>query len=49
MANITQLVGVLVVHYRHSDLLVFNSAPVWVCAIGILSVVAGLVLHKVRL
>lgn len=48
MSNMFPLVGVLAVHYRHSGSFPSNSIPVWVCAIGILAVVVGLVLHQVR-
>lgn len=42
------LVGVLVVHNRHSGTFPSNSIPVWVCSIGILAIMVGLVLHQVR-
>lgn len=47
LSNMFALVGTLVVHYRHSDSFPSNSVPVWVCAVGFVAVLTGLVLHQV--
>lgn len=47
VSNLIGLVGTLVVHYRHSDSFPSNSVPVWVCALGSVAVLTGLVLHQV--
>lgn len=48
LSNLISLSGALVVHYRACDSFPSNNFAVWVCGLGLVAVLTGLVLHQVR-